>query len=120
MLKSLKERPFSAREGGQFCFKLHCFYLVVLKCVAAANSHYFLFMKEEILVCFEFEFNLLATLALVVGSSTSLSLGFPLKEFLVITSALGTIFLSTLLVVATLKSVTSDLLQLQSCLLSWS
>ena len=37
---------FSAHEGGQFCFKLRCFYLGWLKCVAAANSHYFLFMKE--------------------------------------------------------------------------
>ena len=61
-------------------------------------------MKEEILVCFGFEFNFLATLALVVGSN-SLSSGFPLNEFLVMTSALGTIFLSTLLVAATLNPI---------------
>ena len=65
-------------------------------------------MKEEIFVCFLFEF--IAVLAFVVGFA-SLSSGLPpLKEFLVMTSALGTIFLFTVLVTVTLDSVASDLL----------
>ena len=116
MQNSLQRGPPVLMEADNFVLNLAVsIWWIKLYCCCYFPINYFDFMKEEILVCFLFE--LIATLALLVGF-VSLSLGLPLKEFLVMTSELGTILPSALLKTVTLESMASDLLDFSSTFLS--
>ena len=88
-----------------------------VKLVAAGHFPFYLELfwlkKEDIFVCFgfEFDFDLMTAMAFLVDSTSLLGLP-PLKLlFLVMTSALDTIFLFTLVETVTLNSSASDLLE---------